>query len=279
MMPIIQTNKWLENYISESEHVHPRQYPNVQLDAIIRPLAPFFDEKIPLEEIHFHLARQGLFRPDRNSQQMVHDFLQSKLWQTTEAEYKKLKQEWSGHEVPIILLPSDTENPVLKRSFNGKAGLSYEDKVFLFIPPQLAPMEQKALLTHEYHHACRLNRLKQEEDDLTLLDSIVMEGLAEYAVEERLGKTHRALWTTLYSQQMATRWWRAFLMPNLEVSKQSPKHQALLYGGGRYPKWVGYNVGYHLVKSFVENEQATTTEMLGMATTDIYNHSSFASDI
>lgn len=56
-------------------------------------------------------------------------------------------------------------------------------------------------MTHEYHHVCRLGHLTKEEKDVTLLDTIIMEGLAEYAVYERFGRSQTAEWTTWYTPE------------------------------------------------------------------------------
>ena len=54
--------------------------------------------------------------------------------------------------------------------------------MFLFLTPSLAEKELEALIVHEYHHICRLKILAKPYHEFTLLDSILMEGFAEYAV-------------------------------------------------------------------------------------------------
>ncbi|WP_369010262.1 DUF2268 domain-containing putative Zn-dependent protease [Oceanobacillus alkalisoli] len=54
--------------------------------------------------------------------------------------------------MPIFIFPSDRSNTEI----NGKSGLSFHDKLFLFISGETSLTEIKALLTHEYYHVCRL---------------------------------------------------------------------------------------------------------------------------
>ena len=57
------------------------------------------------------------------------------------------------------------------------------------------------MFTHEYNHVCRLSKFQKSEEDYVLLDSIILEGLAENAVRERLGEEFLATWTSYYSNE------------------------------------------------------------------------------
>ena len=57
--------------------------------------------------------------------------------------------------------------------------------IFLFVCGRNSLEELKALLAHEYHHICRLHQIETKETEYTLLDTMIMEGLAEQAVTER----------------------------------------------------------------------------------------------
>ena len=135
----------------------------------------------------------------------------------------------------VLLSPSLSsrqipDNKQLVREFNGKSGLAYADKLFLFISPQNTATEIRAILTHEYNHVCRLNKFPKREEDCTLLDTIILEGLAEMAVAERFGKDFTSSWTSLYSDRQLARFWKEFVYPNRNQVKESDIHEEVLYG-------------------------------------------------
>src|SRR5699024_2978860 len=107
-------------------------------------------------------------------------------------------KKWNGPNIPIFILPSDQHNRKLQRELSGKSGLTFQDKLFLFISEDTSESELKSLFTHEYNHVCRLSQYPKEED-YTLLDTIILEGLAENAVRERFGDQATANWTRHYS--------------------------------------------------------------------------------
>lgn len=82
-----------------------------------------------------------------------------------------------------------------------KNGYSFEDKMFLFLPANISDEELEALFVHEYHHICRLKKTGKRVLEHTLLDSIIMEGLAEHAVLDYCGKQYLLRWNSLYSTE------------------------------------------------------------------------------
>ena len=149
------------------------------------------------------------------------------------------------------------------------------DKIFLFISHHTSKAALQALITHEYNHVCRLNFLNKEEQDITLLDAIVMEGLAETAVAECLGKEYLAPWTAMYSLQYAQTCWKKWVHPHLNIKKFNYPHQLLMYGDQSIPKWLGYSIGFHLVQSFIKNTGSDMHKLLKLPTKEIYAGSVF----
>ena len=100
-------------------------------------------------------------------------------------EYDKLKNWLKGPDVPVFILLSDSYNRTVQEEYNGRAGLSMRHVIFLFVCGRNSVEELKVLLAHEYHHICRLHQIETKETEYTLLDTMIMEGLAEQAVTER----------------------------------------------------------------------------------------------
>ena len=109
-------------------------------------------------------------------------------------------------------------------------------------------MELKSLFVHEYHHACRLNAVQKPIDSFTLLDSLIMEGLAEHAVRDECGKEYAAKWNQFYDERRLVKAWHDIYRHYLHLKKTDPLHDRLLYGSHAGPL-TGYQIGYYLINS------------------------------
>lgn len=254
-MSIIPTDKWL-------------------LDASRKPLDIFeklrdyFDGAYAFE-IFEHLILHGMYHPTQNGKKRVKILKENKVWEITDQEIEKLQKLWEGPDVPVFIFPSDTTNPILKIDFNGKSGLAYKNKLFLFISEDNSEMEIRSLITHEYNHVCRLSKYQKEEEEYSLLDTIILEGLAEHAVFERFGKDYLSSWTSTYTNNELDNIWNKHIYPHRNILKIDPKHNDLLYGGYKYPKMSGYCAGYYLVKKYMESNHLTPKEMLNISSAKI----------
>lgn len=150
---------------------------------------------------------------------------------------------WGGPNIPVFIFPSDTKNRKLQEDFNGKTGLAFKDKLFLFISKDNSVEEIRALFTHEYNHVCRLSKFKKSEEIYVLLDTIILEGLAENAVSESLGEGLTATWTTYYSNEDLEEMWDNIIKPNMHTLRSDHKHQEILYGLRSYPKRLATVLG------------------------------------
>ena len=184
------------------------------------------------------------------------------VWEIVQNEAQILQEMWKGPDVPIFIFPSDISNETMKLEFNGKSGLSFKDKLFLFISEENDEAEIRSLLTHEYNHVCRLTYYPKHEDDYTLLDTIILEGLAENAVRERFGEEFLSSWTSLYTDKELLKMWEKLIVPNRSILKTDPKLHELLYGSPLYPYMAGYAVGYFLVKKYMKINQFTSKDLL-----------------
>jgi uncharacterized protein YjaZ len=200
------------------------------------------------KEIYEHLASHGMYRTSIFQRGMEFEpFIKSDYWTVVRSLYKDIRKKWSGPDVPIFIFPVNQRNPQIMKDFNGKSGLAYSDKLFLFLSPDMQINEIKALLTHEYHHVCRLHFIKKKEQDMTLIDSIILEGLAEQAVKSYCGIEYTARWTTKYSKEQLDKWWHELVAPYRDTKKNDPIYQELLYGLKGHPKMLGYCVGFYLI--------------------------------
>ncbi len=247
-MGVIRTDKWLlEAYDQPIE--------------ICEKLSVFFDGAYA-SEIYDYLSLHGMYTPLTTRKERILKLQMNYVWELVQNEVQILQNSWKGPDIPIFIFPSDISNQILNVEFNGKSGLSFKDKLFLFISEENTEAEIRALLTHEYNHVCRLVYYLKHEKDYTLLDTIILEGLAEIAVHERFGEDFLASWTSLYSDKELLNMWEKLMIPNHSILKTDHKHHELLYGSTTYPKMAGYSVGYFLVKEYMKINHFTSKDLL-----------------
>jgi uncharacterized protein YjaZ len=196
----------------------------------------------------------GMVRDDES-------FIKSTHWKTVEKEFAALRIKWRGPDVPILIFPVNQRNPQIMKKYKGKSGLAFQDKLFLFLAPEVKHNEIKALLTHEYHHVCRLTYMEKKEEEVTLLDTILLEGMAEHAVREECGKEYVSYWTELYSQEELRKWWIELIYPNKNKMKKEKEFHELLYGQKSYPSMLGYCIGYYLIEKCIQEKQYSLQDL------------------
>lgn len=96
----------------------------------------------------------------------------------------------------------------------------------------------------------------------TLLDTIVLEGIAENAVRERLGEELTASWASFYSDKEIAKMWADYILPKRRLLREEQEFQAILFGHRKYPKMLGYCAGYHVVKRYMERNSLSSKDLL-----------------
>ncbi|PDZ71825.1 DUF2268 domain-containing protein [Bacillus pseudomycoides] len=255
-MGVIQTADWLHLYYGRPEK-----------------LCEKFTKYIPLpkERLYRFLISKGMYRPVMEGQKEIERLEEKQIWKELSEEYEELKHWLQGPDVPIFILLSDSYNRTVQAEYNGKAGLTMRHVIFLFVCGRNTVKELKALLTHEYHHICRLHQIEKKEKDYTLLDTMIMEGLAEQAVYERHSKKSYAPWTSYYTKEEAVHYWEKVVKKKQDMKRGTREHDCLLNGMQMYPKMLGYGVGFHIVKDCVEFEKDNTLSLLSMDAICILN--------
>ncbi|RYG71441.1 Zn-dependent protease [Lentibacillus lipolyticus] len=251
-MTVIRTDKWL---------LHSYKKPA----ELCQKLKAQFPEDARASDIHQHLIAHGMYQqPPKDDDEWIKNLKEKEIWQIVREEEQKLRKLWHGPDVPIFIFPADPNNRKLQHEQNGKSGLAFPDKVFLFVSRENSANEIRALFTHEYNHVCRLNSYSKSMNDYRLLDTIVLEGTAENAVRERLGNQYTAGWTAYYPNAQLEKLWKHAVYPNRHAAISSRIHQDILYGHRFFPKMAGYCVGYYLVKNYIEATDVTSVDLLDM---------------
>lgn len=215
-MSVIRTNRWLLNSYEKPIELCKR-------------LKAQFEDGVKASEIHHYLTMYGMYRhPVANGNELIKKLQQNNIWEIIKKEEEYLQEIWEGPDIPVFTFPSDPDNQKIKLELNRKSGIAFGDKLFLFISEHNKENEIRALFTHEYNHVCRLAKYHKKEEDYVLLDTIILEGLAENAVRERLGEESMATWTTYYSDRELARLWNNLVLPNKDVLRSEGKHEDIL---------------------------------------------------
>ncbi|WP_068985002.1 MULTISPECIES: DUF2268 domain-containing protein [Lysinibacillus] len=241
-MSVIPTDEWLNELIENQRQNHSRNFNEIQCYILCSRLVEIFNGGYP-EELQFELQQQGLFQPHEKID--IKKLKEQNVWEVVQKEFIYLKKRWSGPNIPIYIFPITQE-----QTMTNKNGVAYPNALFLFIG-ELEKEELKALFAHEYNHVCRLQFLNKTLDEVSLLDSLILEGLAECAVEEIYGDKWLAPWLSYYSLDKMLKIWKKRFLPKINIQGLD-NHIEFLYGG-KLPKWIGYCIGYEIVRSYIKN--------------------------
>jgi uncharacterized protein YjaZ len=211
------------------------------------------------EKLYEYLIQFGMYRPNANQQKLFEALEKNQTWEKVKRLYQLYKKKWNGPDIPIYIFPIASGGGMFQ-SPQTKSGVSFPDKLFLFLSDLEDERELEALFIHEYHHVCRLAGLKKSLNEYTLLDSLIMEGLAEDAVHELLGSKYVAKWSKMLSKETFKLYMEKYLENNLTIKKGTQRHDQLLFGKGLLPNMLGYTCGYHIVRSYRRQNSYSTKE-------------------
>ncbi|KKI93613.1 hypothetical protein WQ54_03100 [Bacillus sp. SA1-12] len=255
-MSIIDTKKWLKETYDQRD--------------ICKKLTSYFPQ-LKEGEIAKYLSSFGMYKRTGILDDWLEKMEKENIYEFVKEEEEKLRKEWNGPNIPIFIFPSDIHNRKIESDYKGRSGLAFHNKLFLFLSLNIIKSDIKSVLIHEYHHVCRINSVSKKEQDFTIIDTIILEGLAENAVREKLGDCHVAAWTTLYTDAQCERFFERIIYPQKELSVDSRNYPQLMYGTGLYPNMLGYAVGYYIVKNYMNQTGEKTINLLSKPAEEIIN--------
>jgi uncharacterized protein YjaZ len=249
-MGVINTDLWLEKHFNDPIELSGKI---IQEHRNIKPRL-----------FYRYLLNFGMYKPNYKTQSSFNQLKQENVWDTVEQLYKKYQQKWEGPDIPVYIFPQASGYRPIVQESTKRSGLSFPDKLFLFLTPKLETQAIEAILVHEYHHICRMKKGKKELKNYSLLDSIILEGLAENAVEETCGKDFVARWCHLYTEKQILTYWKQYLEKNLSITKGHLIHDRLLFGKSRVPAMLGYAAGYTIIAKYKQNNSLKMYETFTM---------------
>ena len=274
-MGVIDTRKWIDE-IYFPENNSRNKFTNVIEKQLMKHL-----KKLKREEWLGFLYQQGMLPIDERTVNDWKEWAENCLYEEISDKFAMLQELFDGPDVDVFLFPINDENSKLMETMRGKNGVTFPGLILLFFHAELDIKEIYALLIHEYHHACRLNYQKYTEDTIPLLESIVMEGLAEWEVNRLMGESYVTPWMTLYDDALLLNWWKQKI--DIKQKLLGRKSQLIYLYGGKfgYPNWLGYTIGYRMVESSLENSADILhpKQLLRKKSEEILRESVFYKDI
>lgn len=233
-MTIIRTDQWLEQKLDKPLELLQKVKPTVEnVSGFYRYLCSF-----------------GMYQHPRHAQHVFQTLKEKKAWDKLNQIYQKYRRLWDGPTINIYIFPMEENNRRFMKDTRGRSGVTFPKQIFLFLSGVGDKEEWEALFVHEYHHATRMNLLKKEINDYTLLDSLVLEGLAEHAVLQYCGEDYVAPWCTSYQEKQLASLWQRAIKKHLHMTRSKARHDDILFGKHGYPRMIGYAIGYHMIAHY-----------------------------
>lgn len=144
-------------------------------------------------------------------------------------------------------LPTEKE-----RIFEGIMGIACYSCVFhLFISPDLwSPKTLASTVAHELNHTIFFYYHYEKLNNYTLLDRMIIEGLAENFREQVIESTPSP-WAIALTYKESTDILNSMTTEDL-FSKDQNLIKEILFGSDEYKPWTGYSVGYWLIKKLIQ---------------------------
>lgn len=227
---------------------------------MMKKLLPYF-RRYNEDSLYKYLQSHGLARLTKASQEDMNQLIEQNIWKSLSSEFNELRNELNGPDIPIIILPCRSTRGIFQKVSYQRGGIAYKNCICLFLSPLEGILQHKAVLLHEYHHIVRLTKIHKNKK-VTLLDAMILEGLAENAVLEKYGEEVQAPWTTLYSSSQCEYYYDKYLKDKLKITNSDDDFSKYLYGGNGIPKLLGYGVGYDIVKSCLEQTEWSNEKLI-----------------
>lgn len=136
-----------------------------------------------------------------------------------------------------------------------------EDLVYLSIDPDNPKLEKplgqafERIIAHEYHHAMRWKTVGYGQ---TLGEALISEGLAGHFVRELYNSQPESWECAIAAKDM-----RQHIPAALsEYDNTSYSHAEWFFGTGKFQNWLGYSMGFELVRQYLTHHPNTAPSRL-----------------
>jgi uncharacterized protein YjaZ len=180
------------------------------------------------------------------------------------------KQYPSNRTVHFELFILDENDDFVKSKLNGVSAFTDWDgrMCFAVLPEENVRSTIKSVVNHEYHHHWRISALGLKEDGETLLDRMVLEGLAEHFVKARLGNKYLGPYKYALSESQAKTLWESTYKNHIDAKGAST--DLYMFGSKEksLPFWGGYSIGFYLIQWFLDKNKDTSIKDVTLLPSD-----------
>lgn len=155
--------------------------------------------------------------------------------------------------------------------FNGVMGIAPYSSVFhLFLSPkEWSSGAVSNTVAHELNHTIYYSHHFNSFNNYTVLDQLIIEGLAENFREQTVDPKPSS-WSLALNEDEAFSLLDS--IKNKLDSKDEKFVQELLFGSDAYERWAGYSVGYWLIRRYIkENKELSWDEIMRKNSHEILN--------
>lgn len=143
----------------------------------------------------------------------------------------------------------------------GVGGWAKESHILISINPEFPnlyktlEMKLRRVFAHELHHVTRMNG---EGQGITLLEAMVLEGLADH-FDIQVTQCGPSLWdVALTDKEKRVMGQRALR----EYNNVNYVHSDWFFGSRNIPRWTGYTLGFEIVESHLKRTKQTASELV-----------------
>ncbi|ASK64474.1 hypothetical protein CFK37_18645 [Virgibacillus phasianinus] len=210
----------------------------------------------------------GMFNINRKIDPLEHQLKQMhklQLESFIKNELESLQKNFpTNYQITFELFVLDEDDDFVKDKLSGVSAFTDWDGKMCFVvyPDEKVRLALKSVITHEFNHHWRISKLAMKEGNETLLDRMILEGLAEHFVKHVLGESFQGPYKDALTEQEAKTLWNQTY--HIHAFEKGGITDPFLFGDSEQglPFWGGYSIGYYLVKWYLEKNRSISFEEL-----------------
>ncbi|EIT86780.1 putative zinc dependent protease [Fictibacillus macauensis ZFHKF-1] len=180
-------------------------------------------------------------------------------------ELKALARQYpTKRDVQFDLFLLDEQDAFVRSKLGGVSAFTDWNGIISFVvfPAENVRHTLKSVITHEYHHLWRMSAVGGAEEEETLLDRLILEGLAEHFVKNRLGEHNLGPYKEALTKSEALSLWESTFKHSLDCSGAAT--DPFMFGSKEkgLPFWGGYAIGFYLIERYMEKNSSLSIEEL-----------------
>jgi len=239
---------------------------------------PYWDRFVSGGEFERNLPKERIVQPPRDINELAKNIIsirQSGVESVIVETLQTLSRLLPGPDTTVCIMAADSEDSFVKEYMQGVLGAVVgAGKIAIQVSPCPGWLDRvPATIAHEYHHSVWLHLKWSEIPSFDLLNYLIFEGRA-CSFSRILFPGPPSPWTEALTSKQEAEQWENIQSHFTENSYE--KQIEFIFGGGTVPRFTGYTIGYHIVRSFLErNPRMTVRDWTLMDAQDLLDNSHY----